>query len=116
MSATYEAALAYAARGWAVFPLGEGSKLPKIAKKDGGRGFHDATTDAAVVRSWWQRWPKANIGIRTGEVSGLLVVDIDGESGSGRWPIWRTPMGRCLRRWPPAPVAAGGTCSSPILG
>ena len=68
-----EAALAYAARGWAVFPVHETGdcKTPRTP-----HGFKDATTDSAAIRRWWQRWPNANIGIATG-ASGLLVLDVD---------------------------------------
>jgi hypothetical protein len=41
------------------------------------QGLHDASSDPAVVCSWWQRWPGANLGVRTGAVSGLVVVDVD---------------------------------------
>ncbi len=72
-----EAALRYADRGWPVFPLAEGSKLPKISKANGGHGFHDATLDPEQISRWWTRWPRANIGIRTGPESGLVVLDVD---------------------------------------
>jgi len=61
-----QAALAYAARGWAVFPLTPGDKLPVIRKEDGGRGVYDATCDPDVLRQWWARWPDANIGVAAG--------------------------------------------------
>jgi putative DNA primase/helicase len=67
-----EAALKYAARGFPVFPCR--GKRPRTAK-----GFHDATTDTATIRAWWAQWPNANIGIPTGRVSGLAVVDVDAE-------------------------------------
>ena len=75
-----EAALQYAARGWHAFPLRPRSKMPAIAKKDGGRGFLDATTDPATIEAWWGRWPAANIGLATG-ASGLVVLDPDGPEG-----------------------------------
>jgi hypothetical protein len=60
-----EAALAYTRNGLRVFPcIG---KTPAIASKDGGRGFHDATTDEAQIRAWWKRWPSANIGLPMGQ-------------------------------------------------
>jgi hypothetical protein len=69
-----EAALVYAARGWAVLPLRAGRKAPH------GRlvphGLWQASTDEAVIRRWWAAVPDANVGIRTGE--GLDVLDIDG--------------------------------------
>ena len=69
------AALAYAARGWRVFPLIPRGKLPLIAKDAGGRGCLDATTDAAKIREWWGAYPAANIGLATGH--GFFVLDID---------------------------------------
>jgi len=40
-------------------------------------GVHDATTDAVLIREWWRRSPKSNVGIATGAASGLVVVDLD---------------------------------------
>lgn len=86
-----EAALSYADRKWAVLPLHglrEGNctcgksdchssgKHPLTAN-----GVKDATTDAAQIKEWWRKWPFANIGIATGDRSGLIVLDIDGEDG-----------------------------------
>ena len=65
------AALTYAARGWAIFPLGMRSKKPITDK-----GVLDATTDEAQIRAWWKQYPSANIGIATG-ASGLAVLDVD---------------------------------------
>jgi hypothetical protein len=44
-------------------------------------GLLEATTEPDRIRSWWQRWPWANIGVATGAVSGLLVIDVDARSG-----------------------------------
>ncbi|MDI7278040.1 MAG: bifunctional DNA primase/polymerase, partial [Anaerolineae bacterium] len=40
-------------------------------------GFHDASTDLATIRDWWQRWPEANVAIVTGRRSGFWVLDVD---------------------------------------
>lgn len=69
------AAIAYAAAGWPVFPLGRRSKLPAIPKDDGGNGCLDATTDTDRVARWWRRNPDHNIGLRTGEAFDALDVD-----------------------------------------
>ena len=75
-----DAALSYARRGWAVFPLAPRSKIPAISKTAGGSGVHDATTDETVIRQWWGRSPNANIGLACGP-SRLLVIDLDAEKG-----------------------------------
>ena len=74
-----DAALAYASRGWPVFPLTPHDKTPdgKLAPN----GYKNATTDEATIRQWWTTRPDANIGIATGEASGLVVVDLDGPEG-----------------------------------
>ena len=68
-----DVALEYASRGWAVLPLAPRSKAPL----KGSRGVNDATTNVRTIRRWWEEHPDANIGIRTGPASDLLVVDVD---------------------------------------
>lgn len=70
-------ALAYAARGWAVLPLLKGTKKPATS-----HGFKDATTDPVSIRRWWSMYPDANVGIATGIVSGIVVVDVDCKAGA----------------------------------
>lgn len=84
-------ALRYAERGWHVLPLhtpeGAGCSCGKpdcfsIGKHPRTKdGLASATIDPAKIREWWRRWPTANVGIRTGAISGLAVLDIDGEDG-----------------------------------
>lgn len=42
--------------------------------------MHEAAS-ARQVRGWWRRWPQANVGVVTGEVSGVAVVDVDPRHG-----------------------------------
>jgi Bifunctional DNA primase/polymerase, N-terminal/MarR family len=74
MSDLLAAALAYAEASLPVLPLR--GKVPR-----NNNGLTGASTDAEVVREWWTRWPDANIGIRTGAESGLLVLDVDVQHG-----------------------------------
>lgn len=83
-----EYALAYAARGWRVFPVhnmvrgqcscGRGDQCKSRGKHPRTRnGVKDATTSTDSITDWWTRWPEANIAIETGRASGLFAVDID---------------------------------------
>jgi len=71
-------ALALAARGWPVFPLRPGEKVPLIAKAAGGNGVHDATTDPDKIQAWWTEHPTANIGLAAGPAFWVLDVDYAG--------------------------------------
>jgi hypothetical protein len=69
-----DAALAYARRGWPVFPLKSRAKVPLTE-----HGFKQATLDERDIRRWWTKYPTANIGLRCGVE--FDVVDIDGPEG-----------------------------------
>jgi hypothetical protein len=86
------AALAYAAAGLAVLPLNPRTKEPATK-----RGFYDATTNPETIRRFW-RVTDRNVGIATGAVSGLWVLDIDSggedhlrrlEAEQGKLPLTR---------------------------
>lgn len=69
-------ALNYAEKGLPVFPLGQRQKTP-IYKG----GFQQATKDTHQINTWWGCFPNSNIGIATGWMSGVWVLDIDGIEG-----------------------------------
>jgi hypothetical protein len=86
-----DAALEYAENGWPVFPChsihaggcschrthcSSPGKHPRI-----GGGLTAASTDHDTIRRWWRQWPTANVAIRTGAASGLVILDIDPDHG-----------------------------------
>lgn len=75
-----DAALEYAAKGWAVFPLATGTKVPTA----GSVGHKAATTDADTIRRWWTTTPDANIGLATGAPSGVWALDVDLDTETGK--------------------------------
>jgi hypothetical protein len=75
------AALDYASRGWAVFPVPPGTKRSyKRGEFSNGRRW-GATRDPDEIRKDWERWPNANIGLPTGADNGFFVVETDTPQG-----------------------------------
>ena len=76
-----EHALHYARAGWSVFPLRLGEKIShKSAAHSDGRKWGQ-TTDVNEIRRDFKQWPNANVGIVTGAVSGIFVVETDTADG-----------------------------------
>ncbi len=69
-----EAALQYAEMGYSVIPITPGDKKPPLIKWE---PYQKEKASQEQIQSWWKQWPKANIGIVTGEISGFCVVDHD---------------------------------------
>jgi len=67
-------ALAYASKGWKIFPVTPNQKTPLGALAT--NGYHSATTDLQIIQEWWNSHPDANIGVNL-EASGLVCVDVD---------------------------------------
>lgn len=84
-----------ARNGYAVIPLYEPSKDGICTCRAGAScdspGKHPrisawqqkASRDPRQIRKWWEKWPKANIGIATGSPSACIVLDIDVSKGGG---------------------------------
>lgn len=72
-SATLRAAKRYLSLGWSVIPLKPNSKEPLIPWQE----FQKRLPTEQELMKWFQE-EKNNIGIVTGEISGLSVVDVDG--------------------------------------
>ena len=103
------AALFYASKGWHVAPLHTPYRKDgveyctckdreKCEPKQRGKhprtknGLKDATIDPALIRKWWEMWPKANIAICTTEE--LIAVDVDlRDGGMENWEALVTERG-----------------------
>lgn len=89
-----EWALAYRKHGFSVIPIhhieadhlcscgktvcpspGKHPRLPSWTR------YQQEIASEEQVRQWWGQWPLANVGIATGRVSGIVVVDIDPAHG-----------------------------------
>lgn len=90
--------------GVPVFPCVPGEKLPLTRS-----GFQEATNDPRRVQGWWRWQPAANIGIPTGAVSGLVVIDVDVHGVNGYASYARAARAGLI----PAPLA---TVTTPTAG
>ena len=61
-----------------IFPLS--GKRPLTS-----HGWKDASRDRRQIEDWWSEYPDANIGIATGEINGLLVIDVDIKHDQGKF-------------------------------
>jgi hypothetical protein len=76
----HAAALAYLALGWSVIPIEPRGKRPLFAWLE----FQSRHPSRAEVAGWFRQRPDANVGIVTGALSGLVVLDVDVRHGGDR--------------------------------
>ncbi len=76
-----EAALQYLRQGWPVIPIGLDEKKAWKKALIAWKHFEQQLPSEDEVKSWWIQYPYARVGIVTGRISGLLVVDIDPRHG-----------------------------------
>ena len=94
-------ALWYAKQGFSVIPLIPGGKIPP--KDFQVIPYRKKIATEEEIRAWYELEPNYNIGIITGKLSNLFVVDIDTEEGretiepllpeNCETPIAQTPRG-----------------------
>ncbi|MFC2170282.1 AAA family ATPase [Acidobacteriota bacterium] len=94
-----EAALYYRySLGFSVIPVMK-DKKPYIAWEP----YQKKKATKEEIKGWWKHWPNANIGIVTGKISELVVIDVDTEEGNSELnkilpdtflpPMVKTPRG-----------------------
>ena len=83
-----EAALGYVERGFSVIPLTPQEKsphralLPRDARgRPTWKPYQESPPSEHEIGRWFQMEPKANLGIVTGAVSGIVVQDLDSSRG-----------------------------------
>jgi hypothetical protein len=70
--------------GYHVFPCGAERKMPCWGKREGGKGFYDATTDPAGIDRLFRHRHAELIAVRTGETSGVSILDVDVKHDAAR--------------------------------
>jgi hypothetical protein len=83
MSALTEALGYVECRGWMIFPVRFGTKRShKSARYSGGR-LWGMSGDPMEIERDFRRWPDAGVGIPTGEVNRIFVLEADTVEGHG---------------------------------
>jgi len=77
MQAMERAALEYQGRHWSVIPMRAHDKRPAIRWQE----FQQRCASKKEIHEWFEHWPDGNVGIVTGAISGLVVLDIDPQHG-----------------------------------
>jgi hypothetical protein len=62
-------------RGWSVVPQRPGEKKPCVRWKP----YQTQLPTEQELREWFERWPDAGLALVLGPVSGVFVIDTDGE-------------------------------------
>ncbi len=70
-------AQAYREAGFSIIPLRPRSKIPAIKWEE----YQKRIATKEEISQWFAKDPSLNIGLVTGEISGFVVVDLDGEAG-----------------------------------
>jgi hypothetical protein len=76
LSALGASALRMAGFGFYVLPCVQGEKRPATPN-----GLKDAKRDQQAIAAYWAARPHANVAVRTGRESGIVVLDVDGDEG-----------------------------------
>lgn len=67
----------YEVLGWSCFPVQHAGKRPMFSWEE----YQRRQPTAEEIAAWCADYTRANVAIATGEVSGIVVVDVDNEEG-----------------------------------
>src|SRR3989441_6168493 len=73
MASMDEAIHDYIGRGWSIIPIRPGDKRPLVRWEE----FQLRRPLEEEARGWFRTWPDAGIGVVTGAISSLVVIDLD---------------------------------------
>lgn len=72
------ASMQYASRGFSVMPVGK-DKRPLLSS---WKTLQTTPANEEQIEKWWTKNPTTNIGIITGKVSNIIVIDVDTYKGA----------------------------------
>lgn len=93
---THKAALSYAKYHWSIIPMRTREKRPLIRWMQ----YQQRCATSSEINQWYEQWPDANVGIVTGVVSGIVVLDIDPRHGGDE------SLDQWIKEYGPLPLTA----------
>lgn len=91
MSTMEQWAQYYRAQGLSVIPVS--GKMPLIKWAE----FQERCASEEEIKTWWKKWPEADIGMVTGEISNRFVLDIDGAEAEQAIFNFNLPLTQCVK-------------------
>lgn len=76
--------------GFSVVPMDSQRKCPLIDWKE----FQTRKASVEEIESWWKKWPDAGVGIVTGKISGITVVDAEKGADLSKFGLKDSPTPR----------------------
>jgi Bifunctional DNA primase/polymerase, N-terminal len=76
----HQAARAYCSLGWSIVPAAAEGKRALVP----WRRWQATAPDLHQIDLFWQRYPRANVAVITGRLSGVVVIDLDVRHGAER--------------------------------
>lgn len=98
MDETSRLALEYVDRGWSVLPVRPDEKRPYMGN---WLQYTHQRAPRRQVEQWFAALTGAGVGVVTGKVSGMVVLDVEADCP--------TPVEELLRRWPTRMVSRTGS-------
>jgi len=97
-----KAALSYQKLGLSVIPIAPKDKRPLLSWEE----YQTRTATEEEIKTWWAKWPDANVGIVTGGNSGVVVIDLDSEEAKNKlkemlpdYDLMAVPRSRTGKGW-----------------
>ena len=79
-----DCALEYLDMGFSVIPLRKENSVKDRTPYFSQSEFSERLPTKDEIKMWWKKWPHANIGIMTGKISNVVVIDIDNHKDTGQ--------------------------------